>query len=83
MALSMQTVVESINYAQTGVMTVVYAEQIKNGDELVAVTRTNKKFYPDSDLTGEDAQIQAMGEMMYTDLVKARWATEKEAYRGA
>ena len=49
---------------------------VEDGEE-IGRTNERKGFMPDSDWSGEDAQVIAVCDGIFTDAVKEAWAKEK------
>jgi hypothetical protein len=52
---------------------------IKEDDVEISRARSRKVVHPDQDITGEDAEVQAVCNAVWTDDVKASWLTFKES----
>ena len=52
---------------------------IKEDGVELSRSRHRKVVHPDQDITGEDAEVQAVCNAVWTDDVKASWLTFKES----
>ena len=52
---------------------------IKEDGVELSRSRHRKVVHPDQDITGEDAEVQAVCNAVWTDDVKASWQTFKES----
>ena len=52
---------------------------IKEDGVELSRSRHRKVVHPDQDITGEDAEVQAVCNAVWTDEVKASWETFKES----
>ena len=50
---------------------------IKEDNVEISRSRSRKVVHPDQDITGEDAEVQAVCNAVWTDEVKASWETFK------
>ncbi len=51
---------------------------VKEDGVLISSSYTNRYvLYPDDDISGEDAEVQAVANAVWTDAVKAAWANYK------
>tara|TARA_R100001224_G_C3976591_1_gene134395 strand:+ start:547 stop:798 length:252 start_codon:yes stop_codon:yes gene_type:complete len=51
---------------------------IKEDDTEISRSRHRHVVHPDMDISGEDAEVQAVANAVWTDSVKAAWKTFKE-----
>ena len=51
---------------------------IKENDKEISRSRSRHVVHPDMDISGEDAEVQAVANAVWTDSVKAAWKTHKE-----
>ena len=51
---------------------------IKEDDKEISRSRSRHDVHPDMDISGEDAEVQAVANAVWTDSVKAAWKTHKE-----
>ena len=51
---------------------------IKEDDKEISRSRHRHVVHPDMDISGEDAEVQAVANAVWTDSVKAAWKTHKE-----
>jgi len=51
---------------------------IKEDDKEISRSRHRHVVHPDDDISGEDAEVQAVANAVWTDSVKAAWKTHKE-----
>jgi len=51
---------------------------IKEDDKELSRTHHRHVVHPDQDISGEDAEVQAVANAVWTDAVKAAWKTFKE-----
>ena len=51
---------------------------IKEDDKEISRAFHRHVLHPDSDISGEDAEVQAVANAVWTDSVKAAWKTFKE-----
>ena len=51
---------------------------IKEDDKEISRSFHRHVLHPDSDISGEDAEVQAVANAVWTDSVKAAWKTFKE-----
>ena len=51
---------------------------IKEDDTEISRTAHRHIVHPDDDISGEDAEVQAVANTVWTDSVKAAWKTHKE-----
>ena len=50
---------------------------IKEDDKEISRSRSRHVVHPDMDISGEDAEVQAVANSVWTDAVKAAWADFK------
>ena len=55
---------------------------IKEDDTEISRSRHRHVLHPDMDISGEDAEVQAVANAVWTDSVKAAWKTFKENNSG-
>ena len=51
---------------------------IKEDDNEISRSRHRHVVHPDMDISGEDAEVQAVANAVWTDAVKAAWADFKD-----
>ena len=51
---------------------------IKEDDKEISRSRHRHVVHPDEDTSGEDAEVKAVANVVWTDSVKAAWKTHKE-----
>ena len=51
---------------------------IKEDDKEISRSPHRHVVHPDQDISGEDAEVQAVANVVWTDSVKAAWKTFKE-----
>ena len=51
---------------------------IKEDGTEISRSRHRHVVHPDQDISGEDAEVQAVANAVWTDSVKAAWKTHKE-----
>ena len=51
---------------------------IKEDDKEISRSRHRHVVHPDDDISGEDAEVQAVANAVWTDSVKAAWKTFQE-----
>ena len=51
---------------------------IKEDDNEISRNRHRHVLHPDMDISGEDAEVQAVANAVWTDAVKAAWADFKD-----
>ena len=51
---------------------------IKEDDTEISRSRHRHVLHPDMDISGEDAEVQAVANAVWTDSVKAAWKTFQE-----
>tara|TARA_R100000697_G_scaffold37220_1_gene49240 strand:- start:43 stop:294 length:252 start_codon:yes stop_codon:yes gene_type:complete len=51
---------------------------IKEDDNEISRSRHRHVVHPDMDISGEDAEVQAVANAVWTDSVKAAWKTFQE-----
>ena len=51
---------------------------IKEDGAEISRSRHRHVLYPDADISGENAEVQAVANAVWTDSVKAAWKTHKE-----
>ena len=51
---------------------------IKEDDKEISRSAHRHTIHPDMDISGEDAEVQAVANAVWTDSVKAAWKTFKE-----
>ena len=51
---------------------------IKEDDKEISRSRHRHVLHPDTDISSEDAEVQAVANAVWTDSVKAAWKTHKE-----
>ena len=51
---------------------------IKEDDTEISRSRHRHVLHPDMDISGENAEVQAVANAVWTDSVKAAWKTHKE-----
>ena len=51
---------------------------IKEDDKEISRSAHRHVVHPDEDISGEDAEVQAVANAVWTDSVKAAWKTYKE-----
>ena len=51
---------------------------VKEDDTEISRSRHRHVVHPDQDISGEDAEVQAVANAVWTDSVKAAWKTFKE-----
>jgi len=51
---------------------------IKEDDNEISRNRHRHVLHPDMDISGEDAEVQAVANAVWTDSVKAAWKTFQE-----
>ena len=51
---------------------------IKENDKEISRSRSRHVVHPDMDISGEDAEVQAVANAVWPDSVKAAWKTHKE-----
>ena len=51
---------------------------IKEDDKEISRSAHRHVVHPDEDISGEDAEVQAVANAVWTDSVKAAWKTFKE-----
>ena len=51
---------------------------IKENDKEISRSRSRHVVHPDMDISGEDAEVQAVANAVWTDSVKAAWKTFQE-----
>ena len=52
---------------------------IKEDDKEISRSRSRHVVHPDMDISGEDAEVQAVANAVWTDDVKAGWKTHKDS----
>ena len=50
---------------------------LKEDDKEISRSRNRHVVHPDMDISGEDAEVQAVANAVWTDAVKAAWADFK------
>ena len=50
---------------------------IKEDDKEISRSRSRHVVHPDMDISGEDAEVQAVANAVWTDAIKAAWADFK------
>ena len=55
---------------------------IKEDDTELSRSRHRHVLHPDEDISGEDAEVQAVANAVWTDAVKAAWKTYKDSNPG-
>ena len=55
---------------------------IKEDDNEISRSRHRHVVHPDMDISGEDAEVQAVANAVWTDSVKAAWKTYQENNTG-
>jgi len=51
---------------------------VKEDDKEISRSPHRHVVHPDQDISGEDAEVQAVANVVWTDSVKAAWKTFKE-----
>ena len=51
---------------------------IKEDDKEISRSRSRHVVHPDMDISGEDAEVQAVANAVWTDSVKAAWKTFRD-----
>ena len=76
MAITKEIVVEKIEVVgQYKAVQIATDTVIKEDGTELSRSRHRKVVHPDQDITGEDAEVQAVCNAVWTDEVKASWAT--------
>jgi len=76
MAITKEIVVEKIEVVgQYKAVQIATDTVIKEDGVELSRSRHRKVVHPDQDITGEDAEVQAVCNAVWTDEVKASWAT--------
>ena len=56
---------------------------IKEDDKEISRSAHRHVLHPDTDISSEDAEVQAVANAVWTDSVKAAWNTYKDSNPGA
>ena len=76
--ITKKDIVEKIDVSpNSNHVSVRIAHTVMEDDEEIGRTNERKGFVPDSDWSGEDAQVIAVCDAVFTDAVKEAWAKEK------
>ena len=79
MAITKETKIEKIEVVgQYKAVQVATDTVIKEDDKEISRSRHRHVVHPDEDISGEDAEVKAVANVVWTDSVKAAWKTHKE-----
>ena len=82
MAITKEEVIEKIEVVAKWSIQIATDTVIKeDGKELSRSSHRHVK-HPDEDISGEDAEVQAVANAVWTDAVKAAWKTYKDSNPG-
>jgi|TARA_R100001510_G_scaffold19148_1_gene16631 hypothetical protein len=80
MAITKETNIEKIEVVgQYKAVQVAVDTIIKEDDKEISRTRHRHVLQSDEDISGEDAEVQAICNVVWTDAVKAAWLEHKES----
>ena len=79
MAITKETKIEKIEVVgEYKAVQVATDTIIKEDDTEISRNRHRHVVHPDMDISGEDAEVQAVANSVWTDAVKAAWKTYKD-----
>jgi len=79
MAITKSTEIPKIEVVKTWAIQVATDTVIKEGNTEIGRSRHRHVIYPDSDISGESSEVQAIANAAWTDTVKANYKTWKES----
>ena len=83
MAITKETKIEKIEVVgEYKAVQVATDTIIKEDDTELSRSRHRHVLHPDEDISGEDAEVQAVANAVWTDAVKAAWKTYKDSNPG-
>ena len=83
MAITKETIIGQIEVGgEYKAVQVATDTVIKEDDTEISRSRHRHVLHPDMDISGEDAEVQAVANAVWTDSVKAAWKTFKENNSG-
>ena len=84
MAITKETIIGQIEVVgEYKAVQVATDTVIKEDDTEISRSRHRHVLHPDMDISGEDAEVQAVANAVWTDSVKAAWKTFKENNSGS
>jgi hypothetical protein len=79
MAITKETKIEKIEVVgEHKALQVATDTIIKEDNKEISRSRHRHVVHPDDDISGEDAEVKAVANAVWTDSVKAAWKTHKE-----
>ena len=79
MAITKETIIGQIEVVgEYKAVQVATDTVIKEDDTEISRSRHRHVLHPDMDISGEDAEVQAVANAVWTDSVKAAWKTFQE-----
>ena len=78
MALSKETIISGIQLDTDKVVFVHEDTVIKEDDVEISRTFSRHVIHPHMDISGEDSEVQAVANAVWTDDVKTKWAKHLE-----
>jgi len=78
MAITKETVVEKVEVIGKWNIQVATDTIIKEDDTEISRSRHRHVLHPDMDISGENAEVQAIANAAWTDDVKTKWAKHLE-----
>jgi hypothetical protein len=79
MAITKETKIEKIEVVgEHKAVQVATDTIIKEDNKEISRSRHRHVIHPDDDISGEDAEVKAVANAVWTDSVKAAWKTHKE-----
>ena len=83
MAITKETIIGQIEVVgEYKAVQVATDTVIKEDDTEISRSRHRHVLHPDMDISGEDAEVQAVANAVWTDSVKAAWKTFQENNSG-
>ena len=83
MAITKETKIEKIEVVgEYKAVQVATDTVIKEDGKEISRSRHRHVVHPDMDISGEDAEVQAVANVVWTDAVKAAWKTYKDSNPG-
>ena len=79
MAITKETIIGQIEVVgEYKAVQVATDNVIKEDDTEISRSRHRHVLHPDMDISGEDAEVQAVANAVWTDSIKADWKTFQE-----
>ena len=79
MAITKETIIAKTEVVgEYKIIQVAYDTVIKEDGKEISRSRHRNSFTPDKDISGEDAEIQSISNVVWTDAVKTAWQTKMD-----